>query len=152
MIFPLTSVQTGSGAHPASSTVGTGGSFAGLKRGRSVTLTTHPNPVPRSRMSRSYTSSSPRRLRCVQWDSFSFSVSVCDSRGSLSDDDVTCGLLGFTPCSLVGGYQCFIGTSGGVIFLRNYGNQLQDCITSKLREDYNAHLTPLFFKLRRSVE
>jgi hypothetical protein len=34
-------VQTGSGAHPASCTMGTGGPFMGLKRGRGVTLTTH---------------------------------------------------------------------------------------------------------------
>jgi hypothetical protein len=32
----------------------------GLKRGRGVTLTTHPHLVPRSRMSRSYTSSPPQ--------------------------------------------------------------------------------------------
>jgi hypothetical protein len=31
----------------------------GLKRGRGVTLTTHPHLVPRSSMSRSYTSSPP---------------------------------------------------------------------------------------------
>jgi hypothetical protein len=35
-------VQTGSGAHPASCTMGTGGPFTGAKGGRSVTLTTHP--------------------------------------------------------------------------------------------------------------
>jgi hypothetical protein len=35
-------VQTGSGAHPASCTMGTGGSFLGAKRSRGVTLTTHP--------------------------------------------------------------------------------------------------------------
>jgi hypothetical protein len=34
----------------------------GIKRGRSVTLTTHPHLVPRSRMSRSYTSSPLWRL------------------------------------------------------------------------------------------
>jgi len=33
----------------------TGGRFPGLKRGRGVTLTTHPHLVQRSRMSRSYT-------------------------------------------------------------------------------------------------
>jgi hypothetical protein len=38
---------------------GTGGSFPGAKRGRSVTLTTHPHPVPRSGMSRSYPSLPP---------------------------------------------------------------------------------------------
>jgi hypothetical protein len=48
-------VQTGSRAHPASSTMGTGGPFPGVKRGRGVTLTTHPHLVPRSRMSRIYT-------------------------------------------------------------------------------------------------
>jgi hypothetical protein len=53
-------VQTGSGAHPASCTMGTGGPFPGAKRGRGVTLTTHPHIVPRSGMSRSYTSSPPQ--------------------------------------------------------------------------------------------
>jgi hypothetical protein len=102
-------VQTGSGAHPASCTMGTGGPFptpgfvillrylvallwvsyqlvtkasiytwqcntenthrekdkhrsmprAGVKRGQGVMLTTHPDVVPRSWMSRSYTSSPP---------------------------------------------------------------------------------------------
>jgi hypothetical protein len=37
----------------------------GLKRGRGVTLTTHPHPVSRSKMSRSYNSSPPKRLRGV---------------------------------------------------------------------------------------
>jgi hypothetical protein len=41
-------VQTGSGAHPVSCTMGTGGPFPGVKRGRGVTLTTHPHLVPRS--------------------------------------------------------------------------------------------------------
>jgi hypothetical protein len=41
-------VQTGSGAHPASCTMGTGGPFPGGKRDRGVTLTTHPHLVPRS--------------------------------------------------------------------------------------------------------
>jgi hypothetical protein len=55
-------VQTCSGAHPASCTMGTGGPSPGAKRGRGVTLTTHPDLVPRSRMSRSYNSSPPKRL------------------------------------------------------------------------------------------
>jgi hypothetical protein len=38
-------VQTGSGAHPASCTMGTGGPFPGAKRGRCVTLTT-PLSIP----------------------------------------------------------------------------------------------------------
>jgi hypothetical protein len=55
-------VQTSSVAHPASCTMGTGGPSLGVKRGRGVTLTTHPHLVPRSWMSRSYTSSPPKRL------------------------------------------------------------------------------------------
>jgi hypothetical protein len=47
-------VQTGSEAHPASGVLS-----PGLKRGRGVTLTTPPHLVPRSRMSRSYTSTPP---------------------------------------------------------------------------------------------
>jgi hypothetical protein len=50
-------VQTGSMAHPASCTMGTGILYQGLKRGRGVTLITHPHPIPRSKMSRSCTSS-----------------------------------------------------------------------------------------------
>jgi hypothetical protein len=34
-------VQTSSGAHPASCTMGTGGPFPGVKRGRGVTPITH---------------------------------------------------------------------------------------------------------------
>jgi hypothetical protein len=52
-------VQTVSGVHPTSSTMGTGSPFQGLKRGRGLPLTTHPHLVSRSRMSRSYTSSPP---------------------------------------------------------------------------------------------
>jgi hypothetical protein len=52
-------VQTGCGSHPASCTMGTGGPFLGVKRGRGVTLTTHRPLVPRSRMSRSYICASP---------------------------------------------------------------------------------------------
>jgi hypothetical protein len=36
-------VQTGSEAHPVSCTMGAGGPFPGAKRGRGVTLTTHPS-------------------------------------------------------------------------------------------------------------
>jgi hypothetical protein len=58
-------VQTGSRAHPASCTMGTGGPFPEAKRGRGVTLTIHTHLVPRSRMSRSYTSSPPKHLHGV---------------------------------------------------------------------------------------
>jgi hypothetical protein len=61
----LLCVQTGSGAHPASCPIGTGGPFPGVKRGRGVMLTTHPHLVPRSWMSMSYTSSPPKRLHGV---------------------------------------------------------------------------------------
>jgi hypothetical protein len=50
-------VHTGSGAHTASCTMGTGVVSPGVKLGRGVTLTTHPHLVPRARVSRSYTSS-----------------------------------------------------------------------------------------------
>jgi hypothetical protein len=59
------SLQIGSGAHPASYTMGTGVLSPGVKRCRGVTLTTHPHLVPRSRMSRSYTTSPPERLHGV---------------------------------------------------------------------------------------
>jgi hypothetical protein len=49
--------------------------FPGLKRYRGVTLTTYPHLVPRSRMSRSYTSSSPSA-------SMACSFSFCRSYGN----------------------------------------------------------------------
>jgi hypothetical protein len=58
-------VQTGSGAHPASCQMGTGGLSPGVKRGRGVILTTNPHLVPRLRMSRNYTASHPMRLHSV---------------------------------------------------------------------------------------
>jgi hypothetical protein len=58
-------VQTGSGAHPAFCTVGTGVLSEGLKRGRGATLTTRLRLLPRSWMSKSYISSPPKRLRGV---------------------------------------------------------------------------------------
>jgi hypothetical protein len=67
-------VQTGSGAHPASCTMGTGGPFPGAKARPGVTLTTHPYLVPRRRMSRSYTSTPPTPLRRVVGQLSAFSV------------------------------------------------------------------------------
>jgi hypothetical protein len=55
-------VQTGSWAHPASCTMGTGGPFPGGKARPGRYADTHPHLVPRSWMSRSYTSSSRKRL------------------------------------------------------------------------------------------
>jgi hypothetical protein len=54
-------VQTSSGAHPASCTMGTGVLTPGVKGGQAVTLTIHPHLVSKSRMSRSSTSSPPKR-------------------------------------------------------------------------------------------
>jgi hypothetical protein len=48
-------VQTGSGAHPASCTMGTEGSFPGGKERQGRDADHSPHLVPRSRMSRSYT-------------------------------------------------------------------------------------------------
>jgi hypothetical protein len=53
----ILSVQTGSGDHPASCTMGAGGPFPGDKARPGMTLTTHPHLVPTSRMNRSYASS-----------------------------------------------------------------------------------------------
>jgi hypothetical protein len=50
-------VQTGSGAHPASCTMGTGGPFPGGKARPGRDADHSPHLVPMSRMSRSYTSS-----------------------------------------------------------------------------------------------
>jgi hypothetical protein len=63
--FPLASVSRPAEAHPASYPMGTGAQFPGVKRGRGVTLTTHPHIVPRPRMNTSYITSPPWRLRGV---------------------------------------------------------------------------------------
>jgi hypothetical protein len=58
-------VQTGSGAHPASCTMGTGDPFPGAKARPERDADHSPHLVPRSIMSRSYTSSPPKRLHGV---------------------------------------------------------------------------------------
>jgi hypothetical protein len=55
-------VQTGSGAHPASCTMGTGGPFHGGKARPGRDADHLPHLVPRSRMSGSYTSFPPCHL------------------------------------------------------------------------------------------
>jgi hypothetical protein len=57
--------QTGSEVHPVFCPMGTGGPFPGVKApaGRDADHT--PYPVPRSKMSRSYTYSPPKRLHGV---------------------------------------------------------------------------------------
>jgi hypothetical protein len=65
-IFPLTSVSRPA-LKPTQPPVQwvPGVLSPGLKRGRGVTLIIHPHLVPRSRMSRSYSSSPPKRLHGV---------------------------------------------------------------------------------------
>jgi hypothetical protein len=58
-------VQTGSGAHPASCTMGTG-SFPGVKSGRGVMLTPHHLLVPWSRKSRAIALLPLRAVRSAQ--------------------------------------------------------------------------------------
>jgi hypothetical protein len=70
--LPLACVQTSSEDHPASYPMGTEDSFPGVKRGRGMTLTTHPHLVPRSRMSRSYIFSLPWRLHGGRGTAFPF--------------------------------------------------------------------------------
>jgi hypothetical protein len=67
------------GAHPASCPVGTGGPFPGVKARQGRDADHSPHLVPRSRMSRSYISSPPKRLRGVLWDSFSYTNIMMDS-------------------------------------------------------------------------
>jgi hypothetical protein len=67
-------VQINYETHRSSCPIDTRGPFTGIKRGRGVTLTTNPHLVPRSRMSKSYTSSTPRRQHGVWWDSFNFAL------------------------------------------------------------------------------
>jgi hypothetical protein len=84
-------VQTGSVAHPASCTMGIEGSFSGCKArpGRDADHSLH--LVPRSRMSRSYNSSPPKRLRCVYWNSFSFRFYIIVVEVQCSSDDACSG-------------------------------------------------------------
>jgi hypothetical protein len=58
-------VQTGSGAHPASCTVGNMGPFPGVKARPGRDADRSSPSIPRSRMSRSYTSSPLKRLHDV---------------------------------------------------------------------------------------
>jgi hypothetical protein len=64
------------GPTQVSCTMATGVFSRGLMRSRSVTLTTHPHLVPRSLMSRSYTSSHPCASMGVLWDCFTFYVEL----------------------------------------------------------------------------
>jgi hypothetical protein len=54
---PIMCIQTSSEVHPISYRMGNSVLSQGVKRGRGVTLTTHPHLLSTSRMSRCYTSS-----------------------------------------------------------------------------------------------
>jgi hypothetical protein len=58
-------VQTGSGAHPVSCTMGTGGPFPGGKARPGRDADHSPQLVPRSRMSTSYSTSPSKHLHGV---------------------------------------------------------------------------------------
>jgi hypothetical protein len=65
-IFPLNiCVQTGSGAHPAACTMGTGGPLSGAKPRPGRDADHSPCLVPSSKISRIYTSCPLKRLRGV---------------------------------------------------------------------------------------
>jgi hypothetical protein len=63
-------MQTGSGAHPASCPVVTGGPLPGAKARPGSDADRSPSSS--ARMNRSYNSSPPKRLHGMWWDSFSF--------------------------------------------------------------------------------
>jgi hypothetical protein len=70
-------VVTGSGAHSASCPMGTGAPFPGAKARPGRDADHSPHLLPRSNMSRSYTSSHPKRVRSVWSDCFSFYAMSC---------------------------------------------------------------------------
>jgi hypothetical protein len=71
--FSLASVQTGSGAHPASCPMSTGSRFPAGKDQRGRDADRSPHLVPMLWMSRSYTSSPPPNLPRGVLDSYNLS-------------------------------------------------------------------------------
>jgi hypothetical protein len=69
-------VQTGFGPTQPSVQWVPGVSSLGLKRGRGVTLATHPHLMPRLRMSRSYTPLHPSAFVACSWIALAFSFLV----------------------------------------------------------------------------
>jgi hypothetical protein len=67
-------IQTGSGPHTALCPVGTAGPFSGSKARPGHDADNSPHLVPRSWMSRSYTSSHPCVFLGVKWDSVTFAL------------------------------------------------------------------------------
>jgi hypothetical protein len=89
------------------------GSFPGVKRGRSVTLTTHLYLVPRSWMSRSCTSSPPAPHRCV--------VGLLYLLLTMGDASRQC--VSFIYFSLQFIYRRFFGNSGWVASNEGMGSE-----------------------------
>jgi hypothetical protein len=67
-------VSSGSGAHPAACPMGSGVPFPGGKARQGSDADHSPHLVPRSWMSRSYTSSHPCASISVLWDCFTFTI------------------------------------------------------------------------------
>jgi hypothetical protein len=70
-------VQTGSGAHPASCTMGTGGHFPGCRARPGRDADKSPHLVPRSWMSRSYISSPPSASMACNVIASLFTFTLC---------------------------------------------------------------------------
>jgi hypothetical protein len=77
-------VQTGSGANPPSSTMGTGGPVPGTKARPGCDADHLPHLVPRSRMSRSYTSSPPSAFLACSGTALAFYYESEGVRGTPS--------------------------------------------------------------------
>jgi hypothetical protein len=71
----------------------------GLKRGRGVTLTTHPHVVPRSRMSRSYTSSPPIAFVACSETALAFSFFLINTGLPYPASEVSCNRTTLKYCS-----------------------------------------------------
>jgi hypothetical protein len=72
-IFPLASASRPAMGHTQPPVQWVPGVLSpGVKCVQGMMLTTHPHLVLRLRMSRSYTSSHPKRLLGMQWDNFTF--------------------------------------------------------------------------------
>jgi hypothetical protein len=83
------SVQTGSVAHPASCTMSIKVILAWVKRGQSMTLTTHPHLMPRSRIGRNCTHL-PLCACLAQRDSFTVTLLTVFPDDLVAGEDILC--------------------------------------------------------------
>jgi hypothetical protein len=92
-------VQTGSGTHPASCTMDTGAPFPGGKAWPGRDADHSPHLVPRSRMSRRYTSSPPKRdVRC---ECMMYQKVCCIHKCSLQATFALILILGMLTCCVI---------------------------------------------------